>query len=57
MRAYSSTEQKPAETDEKKLPSSVEECHKQIEALSSEVATLKEQVKDYEVGYIVFIPG
>ncbi|KAL0853158.1 hypothetical protein ABMA27_012918 [Loxostege sticticalis] len=49
--AYS-TEEKTAEKDSSdKLPASVEECHKQIEALTNEVATLKDQVKDVEDKY------
>ncbi|XP_045506153.1 grpE protein homolog, mitochondrial [Colias croceus] len=56
VRCYG-TEEKPVEKeapvdkDGKQLPSSVEECHKQIEALSSELKTLKDQAKDYEDKY------
>ncbi|XP_047542094.1 grpE protein homolog, mitochondrial [Vanessa atalanta] len=48
-----STEEKTAESDtsDKNLPSSIEECHKQIETLTSEVSTLKNNLKDYEDKY------
>ncbi|XP_028171030.1 grpE protein homolog, mitochondrial [Ostrinia furnacalis] len=47
-----STEEKTAENDSSdKLPGTVEECHKQIEALTADVASLKDQVKDLEDKY------
>ncbi|XP_046975573.1 grpE protein homolog, mitochondrial [Vanessa cardui] len=48
-----STEEKTAESDasDKNLPQSIEECHKQIETLTSEVGTLKNNLKDYEDKY------
>ncbi|KAM3955794.1 LOW QUALITY PROTEIN: grpE protein homolog, mitochondrial Roe1 [Aphomia sociella] len=49
-RGYS-TEEKAAQTDEKQLPASIEECHKQIESLSNELNNVKQQIKDYEDKY------
>lgn len=51
-----STEEKPAESvsSDKQLPTSVEECHKQIEALTGEVASLKQKLQDYEVRLSAF---
>lgn len=49
-RGYS-TEEKAAVADDKQLPSTVEECHKQLDSLSSELNTLKQQIKDYEDKY------
>ncbi|CAH2100998.1 unnamed protein product [Euphydryas editha] len=48
-----STEEKAAEpeTNNKNLPASIEECHKQIEALTTEVSSLKEQIKEYDDKY------
>ncbi|XP_050359757.1 grpE protein homolog, mitochondrial [Nymphalis io] len=48
-----STEEKTAESDasDKNLPASIEECHKQIETLTSEVGTLKNHLKEYEDKY------
>lgn len=43
------TEEKAAVPDDKQLPPSIEECHKQIENLTNEVSSLKEQIKDYDV--------
>ncbi|CAG9789754.1 unnamed protein product [Diatraea saccharalis] len=49
---YYSAEEKTAEKDSNdKLPGTIEECHKQIEALTTEVTTLKDQVKDIEDKY------
>ncbi|XP_060809372.1 grpE protein homolog, mitochondrial [Amyelois transitella] len=51
-RGYS-TEEKPAETanDKPQLPTTIEECHKQIETLTTELNTVKQQMKDYEDKY------
>ncbi|XP_041968503.1 grpE protein homolog, mitochondrial [Aricia agestis] len=50
VRTYSA--EKPAESQsEKQLPANIEECHKQIELLTTEVGNLKEQLKDYEDKY------
>ncbi|XP_072943266.1 grpE protein homolog, mitochondrial [Epargyreus clarus] len=47
-----STEQKAAEPESgEKLPATVEECHKQIETLTTELSAVKQQVKDYEDKY------
>ncbi|XP_053623063.1 grpE protein homolog, mitochondrial [Plodia interpunctella] len=49
-----STEEKPAETsnnNDKQLPTTVEECHKQIETLTAELNTTKQQMKDFEDKY------
>lgn len=48
---YYSAEEKPAEEPEKnkQLPSTVDDCHKQIESLTTELNTFKEQSKDFEV--------
>ncbi|XP_059055059.1 grpE protein homolog, mitochondrial [Achroia grisella] len=48
-RGYS-TEEKAA-TEERQLPATVEECHKQIDNLTNELSTLKQQIKDYEDKY------
>ncbi|CAK1587419.1 unnamed protein product [Parnassius mnemosyne] len=52
VRGYSA-EEKAAEdaSGDKQLPTTLEECHKQIESLSIEVTTLKQQAKDYEDKY------
>ncbi|KAG6461503.1 hypothetical protein O3G_MSEX012678 [Manduca sexta] len=53
VRTYS-TEEKAKEADsngDKNLPSTIEECHKQIESLTNEVNTLKQQVKDFDDKY------
>ncbi|XP_075989152.1 grpE protein homolog, mitochondrial Roe1 [Anticarsia gemmatalis] len=50
-RTYS-TEEKAAEPkDESKLPATVEECHKQLESLTNELNTVKQQAKDFEDKY------
>ncbi|KOB63300.1 Uncharacterized protein OBRU01_24901, partial [Operophtera brumata] len=48
-RGYS-TEEKP-NIPEVEKPASIEECHKQIESLTGELNTLKNQLKDYEDKY------
>ncbi|CAH0403777.1 unnamed protein product [Chilo suppressalis] len=49
---YYSTEEKTVENDSSdKLPGTIEECHKQIEALTTEVASLKDQIKDVDDKY------
>lgn len=51
VRAYS-TEEKAAESkDDSKLPATIEECHKQIEVLTNELNTVKQQAKDFEDKY------
>ncbi|XP_013165017.1 PREDICTED: grpE protein homolog, mitochondrial [Papilio xuthus] len=52
VRGYS-TEEKAAEdaSSDKQMPTTLEDCHKQIETLSTEVSSLKQQVKDYEDKY------
>lgn len=35
--------------EESKLPASIEECHKQIEALTNDLNALRTQAKDFEV--------
>ncbi|KAJ0170081.1 hypothetical protein K1T71_014687 [Dendrolimus kikuchii] len=52
IRPYSA-EEKTAEAPpaNEKLPTTIEECHKQIETLANEVNTLKQQSKDYEDRY------
>ncbi|CAH0730497.1 unnamed protein product, partial [Brenthis ino] len=46
-----STEEKAAVKDDKQLPSTIEECHKQLENLNNEVGNLKEQIKEYDDKY------
>lgn len=46
-----STEEKAAVSDDKQPPSSLEECHKQIENLTNELGSVKEQIKDYDDKY------
>ncbi|VVC86832.1 grpE protein homolog, mitochondrial isoform X2 [Leptidea sinapis] len=55
VRCYGA-EEKPSEKEseskpEKQLPSSVEECHKQIESLTADLKTVTEQCKDFEDKY------
>ncbi|CAH4036015.1 grpE protein homolog, mitochondrial isoform X2 [Pieris brassicae] len=53
VRCYS-VEEKAAEDPEKQskqLPNTVEECHKQIETLTTDLNTIKEQSKDFEDKY------
>ena len=49
-----STEEKAAVSDDKQPPSSIEECHKQIENLTNELGSVKEQIKDYDVRYLLY---
>ncbi|XP_073963866.1 grpE protein homolog, mitochondrial Roe1 [Choristoneura fumiferana] len=50
-RGYSSNTEEKASEDTDKLPATVEECHKQIESLTTELSAVKTQVKDYEDKY------
>ncbi|KAH9645531.1 hypothetical protein HF086_006688 [Spodoptera exigua] len=50
VRGYSTEEKSKAEPEaESKLPGSIEECHKQIETLTNDLNTLRNQARDYEV--------
>ncbi|CAH0599416.1 unnamed protein product [Chrysodeixis includens] len=50
-RTYSAEEKQAEPESELKHPSSIEECHKQIESLSGELNTLKQQAKEFEDKY------
>ncbi|CAH0698643.1 unnamed protein product [Spodoptera exigua] len=52
VRGYSTEEKSKAEPEaESKLPGSIEECHKQIETLTNDLNTLRNQARDYEDKY------